>query len=289
MPTLADTQSDATPIKGMLLGDSGVGKTGALWSLVMAGYRLHILDFDKGLDILLGMSNDPKQGLTPERRKALLGNITFETCQDPYMVNQGRMIPSAATAWTKAMSTMDRWKISALTSNDIFVMDSLTFGGKACLRHVLAMNSRLHSTPWNSDYFQAQGLLENLLGYIYADAVKCHVLILTHIRQQGIRESIVDDKQQVKQIEIEGTRKGFPETGTGRALSPTVGRYFNTMLLCDIMGSGPSAQRVIRTVPHENIGLKNPSPGLIAPSYPLATGLASIFTTLRGGAKPEAS
>lgn len=289
MPTLADIDISLAPIKGMLIGDSGVGKTGALWSLAKAGYRLHILDFDRGLDILSGKARDPKEGLSPDAAKAVLSRITYETCQDPMMQVQGKMIPQAATAWTKGMVTMDRWKLSTLTSSDIFVLDSLTFAGKAALRHILALNSRLTVQPWNSDFFSAQQLIENFLGYIYADTTKCHCLILTHIRQQAQRESVIDEDKMVKQIDVEGTRKGYPETGTGRALSPTVGRYFNLMLMVDIMGSGPSTMRVIRTVPHENIGLKNQSPGLIAPQYPLETGLASIFSTLRGGAKPAAS
>lgn len=285
MPTLADTLSSSPPIKAMVIGDSGSGKTGALYSLLKAGYRLWIADFDNGLDILTGMARGDKT-LTDESRRALLSRVTFETCQDPFMQVQGKMIPQAAVAWTKAMVTMDKWKIPSLTQDDIFILDSMTFAGKSALRHILAMNSRLTTQPWNSDYHQAQQLLENFLGYIYSNSVKCHVLILTHIKQQGIRETVIDDEKTVKQIEVEGSRKGYPETGTGRALSPTVGRYFNSMLLIDIMGSGPSAMRVIRTVPHENIGLKNPAPGLVAPQYPIATGLADFFSTVRGGVKP---
>lgn len=288
MTTLNDKATESLTIKAMILGDSGTGKTGALYSLLRAGYRLHVLDFDNGLDVLLGLARGDKT-LTHTARSELLSRVVYETCQDTFIMAAGKMIPQVAAAWPKAMKTLDTWKLSTLTPSDIFVLDSCTFAGKSALRYCLQLNSRLTATPWNTDYFQAQGLLENFLGYIYSATVKCHVLVLTHIRQQGVRETVIDEERKVSQIEVEGTRKGYPETGTGRALSPTVGRYFNSMLMVDIMGSGPSAMRVLRTVPHENIGLKNPAPGLVAPQYPIATGLADFFSTVRGGAKPQAS
>src|SRR6185312_12516236 len=51
MPTLADHPSSSV-IKLLNIGESKTGKTGALASLVKAGYTLHILDYDNGLDIL---------------------------------------------------------------------------------------------------------------------------------------------------------------------------------------------------------------------------------------------
>jgi hypothetical protein len=271
----------------MIVGDSGMGKTGALYSLLRQGYRLWILDFDNGLQILKGAAAADKS-LTPDSRQALLSRANYITCQDDFFIAAGKAVPRAATAWPLAMKTIESWKLPTLTPDDIFVLDSLTFAGRSVLRFVLQLNSRLTTQPWNSDYFSAQGLLENLLGLIYSNSTRCHTLILTHIRQQSQRETSTDADNKVVQVEIEGTRKGFPETGTGRALSPTVGRYFNTMLMCDILGSGPAAARIIRTVPHENIGLKNPAPGLVAAQYPLASGLADIFAAIRGGARPRA-
>ena len=43
---------ESKPFKGMIIGDSGSGKTGSLASLAAAGYKLVIMDFDSGLDIL---------------------------------------------------------------------------------------------------------------------------------------------------------------------------------------------------------------------------------------------
>ena len=44
------TSVDVTKL--LLVGDSGSGKTASLATLANAGYKLRILDFDNGLDIL---------------------------------------------------------------------------------------------------------------------------------------------------------------------------------------------------------------------------------------------
>ena len=41
------------------MGDSGTGKTEALCSLVLAGYKLRILDLDNGLDIVKSYLTEP--------------------------------------------------------------------------------------------------------------------------------------------------------------------------------------------------------------------------------------
>ena len=52
MPTLDQHQSNDLT-KMIILGDPGSGKTGGLCSLVKAGYKLAIIDFDNGLDSLV--------------------------------------------------------------------------------------------------------------------------------------------------------------------------------------------------------------------------------------------
>jgi hypothetical protein len=73
MPNLKDHQSSQFT-KLLLIGDSGSGKTGALTSLVGAGYKLRIWDFDNGLDPLV----------QHVRRTAVdkLGNIEYHTLRD---------------------------------------------------------------------------------------------------------------------------------------------------------------------------------------------------------------
>jgi AAA domain len=263
--------------KLLLLGDSGSGKTGALASLAIAGYNLYILDFDAGLDILKNVLRNHKDAT--ER-------VDYITCTDQMQQIQGRVVPKAAQAWPKAINSMDNWpgkgNIQTWGEKDILVIDSLNFAGKAALRFIQQMNSRLVTTPWQSDYGDAQRLLENMVAMLYSEAIKCNVIVSTHVREVGKSQSVLDKDSRVVQVEEEGSRKGYAETGTGRALSPTIGRYFNAVLLTDIVGTGQSARRILRTVPHENIGLKNPAPGIVKPEYPQNSGLADYFAAVRG-------
>ena len=65
MPPIGSHQS-TNSTKLMLLGESGAGKSGALASLVTAGYKLRILDFDNGLDTLKNYLTDPTSAYAKE-------------------------------------------------------------------------------------------------------------------------------------------------------------------------------------------------------------------------------
>jgi len=284
MPGLGDYPT-STITKLLFLGDSGTGKTGALASLAIAGYNLRILDYDVGLEVLKNLLVNHKEALA---------RVSYITCTDPMQQVAGKMIPKVAAGWIKGVNAMDNWNdginklgnIQTWGTKDILVIDSLNFMGKSCLRFIQQINGRLAGTPYQSDYGDAQRLLENMVAMLYSDSVQCNVIVNTHVRELGKTQQVLDNQQRVVTIEEEGSRKGFAETGTGRALSPTIGRYFNAVLLADITGSGQSTRRVIRTVPHENIGLKNPAPGIAKPEYPQATGLAEYFAAVRGEKAP---
>lgn len=271
------TQHHSSAItKVLLIGDSGSGKTGSLASLVQAGYSLRILDFDNGTDIL-------KNLLSPDLQK----KVDVEIFTDDYRIGQNNaLIPKSASAWPKAIKCLSDWPglgpIEKWTSSDVLVLDSLNFAGKAALRFIQQLNSHLGSPPNWDDYREAQRLVENLTAMLYSTAIKCNVVCLSHIREIGKKEDILSDNNKVRSIIVAGSEKGFPETGTGQALSPTIGRYFNAVLMADIVGQGAGVRRLIRTQPHLNIGLKNSAPGRVKPEYPLANGLAEYFSAVRG-------
>lgn len=262
------------PIKMMLLGDSGTGKTGALVSLLKSGYRLHVLDFDNGTDIIRNMLRGDKA----------LENFSSTLLTDGFRVSGVNIIPTA-NAWGNAVKALGDYKPDTKGDKDILVIDSLTFAGRAAVRFVLNLNGRTGDLPGWNDYFTAQGLIDKFLAALYSETTKCNVIVLTHVREIAKTRQEMDSKGRLVTLEEEGTRKGYAETGAGKALSPTIGRFFNSVLLADIEGSGQATRRIIRTVPHENVGLKNSNPNVVRPTYPLATGLADYFSALRGDIK----
>ena len=74
MPRL-DEAGSQEPIKGLVLGNSGAGKTGSLASLAKAGYHFHIIDYDKGTNILRNILREDGQALN---------RIEVETFTDVY-------------------------------------------------------------------------------------------------------------------------------------------------------------------------------------------------------------
>ena len=80
MPTLENYKAEK-PIKMLVMGDTGTGKTGALASLANTGYKLHILDYDNGLDIL-------STKVKPE----FLKNIEYETLTEKKVARGGQVL-----------------------------------------------------------------------------------------------------------------------------------------------------------------------------------------------------
>src|SRR5260221_189953 len=75
MTALSEHQSTRST-KLLLMGHSGSGKTGALTSLVKAGYKLRILDLDNGLDSLASFVRRD----CPDK----MANVEFRTIRDRY-------------------------------------------------------------------------------------------------------------------------------------------------------------------------------------------------------------
>ncbi len=268
MPSLSNHQSAQTT-KLLFIGDTGSGKTGALASLAKAGYNIRVIDLDNGLDVLNNLLTHPT---SPYGREAL-ERVKFSTITDPYKNLAGRLVPVRATCWQRVVALLTDWKtpeeslgpITSWTGQDVLVIDSLTMLANAAMNFVLAMNTRLGQQPHQSDWYQGQQMLESLVQMLYDEGVKCNVIINCHITYIG---------------EDNGPQRGYPAT-LGKALSPKIGRYFNSVLMARAVGSGASVKRKILTRSQPMIELKNTAPLQVKDEYPLETGLAEYFRDVR--------
>lgn len=276
---LLDHQSASTT-KLLLIGDAGSGKTGALASLIRSGYNLRILDFDNGLDILRHVLGDYR----PQP-----GQVIYETLTDKRKAAGGKaIVDGVPMAFAKAMDLLTHWKmperkigertipaydLGKLTTwgeKDVLVVDSMSFMSDAAMRHVLSANGRVMGPPQLQDWGEAIRMVEDTLGLLYSDAVKCHVIITSHITFVGGG----DDGQ--------GVSKGYPNT-LGQKLPPKVGRYFNGVLLVKVKGVGANAKRIIRTVSEGLVELKNPAPNKVPSELDIQDGLAKYFKLVQEG------
>lgn len=291
-----------------LTGDSGVGKTGALVSLILAGYKVRVLDVDNGVDIILNAlkdTNSPYYKLTQDLD--LAEAFRFETVNHKMItLDDGRRVrlqPAAATVWPKIENMVHDWKetsgpklgpVSSWDENTIFVLDSGTFAGYAALYYMQQLNNKLGSEfsgfEWQRFVGGAQTHLETLFQLLYSDAIKCQVIVITHINYlsenynevNGIRTRTVGSSASA----IFGSDRAYP-SAIGRALGPKIGRYFNNVLEMRVEGSGSSTRRLIHTMPQGAVNVKTSAPFSLAKTYDVSTGLAEIFAILRNQPKPD--
>lgn len=251
MPTL-ETYAEKAPIKMLIMGDTGSGKTGSLASLANAGYKLHILDYDNGLDVLAS-----------QVKKECLGNIEYETLTEKKKVIGGNiMIQGTPKSFARGLQLLTEWSQKYTTLDHVIVVDSLTFMSDAALEHVLAGNGHTGRQPEIQEWGLAMSLIEDVLSLLYSTDLQCNVIINSHI----------------KYLNDEGTGQIKAQINTiGSKLPPKVGRYFNHMIWAGFVGS----KRVFKTKASMLMGLKSPNPGKVKDQYSIETGLAEYFKDVK--------
>lgn len=263
MPALAEHVSNRST-KLLFIGDSGTGKTGALTSLVKAGFKLRVLDFDNGLDVLAQYA----RAQAPDK----LTNVEYRTLRDKMKSSPaGPILDGSPTAFTTALQMLDHWKYdkidlgkpSTWDAETIVVIDSLTFLSDAAFNQARFMNAGAKD-PRNW-FYAAQQFVESVIALLTSEQFKPNVIVIAHVTYMER-----DD----------GTKKGYP-TSVGKALGPTIPAYFNNVALMGTTGSGSSIKRTIRTLPTAMIDLKNSASFKMAPELPIETGLADFFKTVR--------
>ena len=287
MPKGTKHQSRKTT-KLLNVGIPGSGKTGALACLVEAGYRMIVVDFDNGVDILINILKS-----NPEA----LDRLYYETFTDPMQLIKGQsrtadggtksssMIVTKGTpaAFTNALAGLTHWKfpveagsketydlgnVGSWGPDTIVVIDSLGFAGVAALRFVRQLNMHQFDTFTSQpDYGQAMDMVEGMLQLLYSDSVECHVIVNSHI-------TFLADI-------LKGSIIGLPRA-LGSKLPPKVGGYFNSIVHTSTVGEGKSAKRMIKTTSEGLVELKLPIlPGTLPSQLPIKDGLLTIFKTLQ--------
>lgn len=257
MPSLSDHQSsDYT--KALIAGDAMTGKTGALVSLVKAGYELFVMDFDNKLDILAQLV----QRECPE----LIDSVQFVTLRDKFKAGPaGPTLDGSPKAFPTAMKYLDNWpdygKPAEWGPKRILVLDSLSRMCDAAYDfNAAVMPAKLAADP-RAIYGASQDAIETVLATLTSEAFHTNVIVIAHVQFLDLPD---------------GTTKGFPQ-GVGQKLSPKIPQYFPTY----VHFTNKSGKRKIGTISTPLIDLANPAPFTIEKEYPIETGLADIFAVLR--------
>jgi hypothetical protein len=263
MPTLLQ-RKESPFVKMLLIGSSGTGKTGALASLVEAGYTLYIFDFDEGLDYLANhLAAKPNA-------EELLSRVHVMTFRDKLQLVGDEMKPvGMPKAFPEAMKVLNSGMdgsgpIAKLGPKAVVVIDSLTWAGQmAFAYHGVVSPTKDPRQTYNGAQQMILGLLSNLTS---ADC-ETNVIVSTHITM----------------VELEsGQMKGLP-SAVGKAVSEKIPTLFNTMLEVRSTGSGATVKRIISTAPSVLVPTKVAVPKEKIPAeLPIETGLATFFKVMRG-------
>jgi AAA domain len=268
MPSLSSHQSREFT-KLLITGDSKAGKTGALASLVAAGYKLRILDYDNGLDIL----GQVVRQTCPE----LIDNVESRTLRDKWKMTQaGPVIDGTPTAFITGIKMLDLWKYkegeheidlgvpSKWGPECIFVLDSLTFFSDAAFayREVMTPKSKSGGVyDRRAIYKDAQDVVESTLAMLTGKSFGTNVIVISHVDYQD---------------NPDGTRKGYP-VSVGKKLSPKVPAYFNNYFRFVTKGGKHKIEAHSTTM----FDLANARPFDMPKEFDVGDGLARIFELLR--------
>lgn len=254
MPALSDHESSKL-VKMLVAADSGMGKTGALSSLIDAGYNVRILDFDNGLSPLRRY---------PTNKEAVANNVHFATLRDELTLMGGKYVIKKADAFQRAMTLLDagggEWgadipPLKQWTPQDVLVVDTLGNMGRSCLFMVMALNAAANKKPEIQHYGQAMDNMEKFLGQVTSDAVQCNVIVNTHL-------SPSEDSPNI-----------YPEA-LGNKLGPKIARYFDNFFTISVTGN----KRTIKTNRDGRIALK--CSAKLSDQYEITDGYARLFKDL---------
>lgn len=273
----------ATLVKGLLLGDPGSGKTGALTSLIAAGYKLRVYDFDNLLGTLVSFIMHE----CPDK----IDNLAYQTFTDklkgtdmPIMMmgNAMKVMPNndgTPKAYVNALHQLDHWKDpdgddlgnpGSWGPDTVVVLDSLTSVSEAAFRYCQAINPGGREPQ--ALYHAAQQLIMNLLSMLVAKEWNVNVLVLCHLAYTRKPRS-QEAKNDMTVHETLELGKGYPRS-VGSALNEIIASKFNTCLLMEDKGNDV---RVIHTKSTMLVDLKNPVPFAGHDQLPIKDGLATFF------------
>lgn len=273
MPSLADHHSNEL-VKLLVLGDAKTGKTGSLTSLVKAGYKIRVLDFDNLLEVLKYYV----QRECPDK----LGNVEYRTLRDKMKVTAaGPICDGTPKAFVNAMGMLDKWKYDNVDLGNpaewgpdcVLVLDSLSRLSDSAywFRDTLTPVGKSGEKDGRATYGDAQDAVETMLAMLTSPNFKTNVIVIAHIQYIDLTA---------------GAKKGFPQT-VGQKLSPRIPQYFPSI----VQYENSKGKRTIRTISSPLVDLANPRPFDMPDSFDIENGLAEFFKVLQAppqvAAKPK--
>lgn len=272
-------------VRALIVGYPGAGKTGALASLLNAGFKMRYLDFDGNIEPLM---------LYADREK--LANLDIMYFEDKMRVGAQFMEPvGIPTAFKEALDAMDHWKyteqdgtvVDLGASKDwgpetIVVLDSLTAMGEAAFRRAMKLSNK---TPMNTtDRVWGLAMAEQLafIQKLTSFNNKFHVIVLAHLKMISPKSERSGDSDLTKELKEQVANllptRLYP-SALGWQLPQVIGGEFPTLLEIVATVKAGQVKRVIKTVPRVDLDVKVPAPNL-PKELDITDGMLTIFKAL---------
>jgi hypothetical protein len=274
----------ANPARIMVVGYPGMGKTGALASLLNAGFKLRILDFDGNLEPLLLYAD--------HKRLPLLDAVHLE--DNTRMGASGIEPIGTPTAFASAFSLMDEWKYKEgdvevnLGKSDswgldtVVVLDSLTSMGDAAKARAMKMQNKTPLNMTDRVWGLAMGEQEEFIKRMTRSSNKFHVIVLAHLKMIGPKMIRQGDSPLTESIKTEQASlietKLFP-SALGWALPQTIAQHFPTVVEMAAVIRGKTTSRVLKTIPRPELDVKLPA-RIAGKEFDISDGLLQILQEL---------
>lgn len=273
------------PVRMMIVGYPGTAKTGMIASLANAGYKIRMIDYDGNSQSLLTYTNPDK-----------LANIDIVYLEDK-MRNGERFIETTGipTAFRAGLDLMDEWKyiepdgtkVNLGKSKDwgcdtIVVLDSVKSMGDASFRRQQSLSNKTPLNTTEQVWGLAMAQQEAFIEKVTSETNKFHVIAISHLKIIGPKDIRKEDDDVTKEIKAELQElipnRLFP-WALGKQLSPVIGGHFPILIEATNEFKANQVQRIIRTVPRQELDLKLPSK-ISFDKASASDGLAKIFAEL---------
>lgn len=290
------TSAADLPIRALVQGTPGAGKTGALASLANAGYKIRVLAFDKLSNML------PLYQFTKPEFHANISVLPFE---DKLRMGQRFLEPvGLPTALADSYKAMDNWLLPDGTTlgaskdwgpDTILVLDSVTSQGEACMRRAMTMDNKNPLTRTWRTWGLAAMDQDQFAEKVASNSNHFHFIALSHTKLIGPEEEAKDDTEATKAIKQQKAElmsvRMYP-TAIGRQLPQVYARHFPVNLLMETVARQGKVKRVFHTAPRPEMDLKVPTLDLPA-ELDISDGLLRVFKALGqvppGETKPKGS
>lgn len=273
------------PVRALIVGYPKAGKTASLASLVNAGFKLRMIDFDGNADFLLRL-------IKPE----FLPNVDIVLLEDKLRQTDDGLEPDGIPdGFAKGVRLMDHWKykdpdgteVDLGRSKDwgpdtVVAMDSLTANGRASLRRATKLSNKTSRDITDRVYNLAIEEQTKFVERLTSTANRHHTLVLAHLKMitpKDIRKGDSSIAQDVKKeiADIMSTRL-YP-SALGYQWPQFIGAEFPTIIEVKSEIRGGRVMRFINTQPREELDLGVPALDL-PKELPVDTGMLTIFKAL---------